>query len=49
MRNIKLLIIDDNQGILNALKLLLKTEYESVKTISNRISFIQSLKKVNRM
>ncbi len=35
MKNKKLLIIDDNPAILNSLKLLLKTEYESVKTISN--------------
>ena len=35
MKDKKLLIIDDNPAILNSLKLLLKTEYESVKTISN--------------
>jgi DNA-binding NtrC family response regulator len=35
MKNKKLLIIDDNPAILNSLKLLLKTEYEWVKTISN--------------
>jgi len=45
MRNIKLLIIDDNQGILNALKLLLKTEYESVKTISNPNQLYSELEK----
>jgi DNA-binding NtrC family response regulator len=35
MKNKKLLIVDDNQGILNALKLLLRSGFESVKTISN--------------
>ena len=35
MKNKKLLIVDDNQGILNALKLLLRPGFESVKTISN--------------
>jgi DNA-binding NtrC family response regulator len=35
MKNKKLLIIDDNPAILNSLKLLLKSEYEWVKTISN--------------
>jgi DNA-binding NtrC family response regulator len=45
MRNIKLLIVDDNQGILNALKLLLKTEYESVKTISNPNQLYSELEK----
>jgi DNA-binding NtrC family response regulator len=35
MKDKKLLIVDDNQGMLNALKLLLKSGFESVKTISN--------------
>jgi len=35
MKDKKLLIIDDNPAILNSLRLLLKTEYEFVKTISN--------------
>ena len=35
MKNKKLLIVDDNQGILNSLKLLLKPAFASVKTISN--------------
>jgi DNA-binding NtrC family response regulator len=35
MKDKKLLIVDDNPAIINSLKLLLKTEYESVKSISN--------------
>jgi DNA-binding NtrC family response regulator len=35
MKDKKLLIIDDNPAILNSLKLLLKADYECVKTISN--------------
>jgi DNA-binding NtrC family response regulator len=35
MKKYKLLIIDDNAGILNSLKLLLKPGFEIIKTISN--------------
>jgi DNA-binding NtrC family response regulator len=45
MKNKKLLIIDDNPAILNSLKLLLKTEYESVKTISNPNQIYSELEK----
>jgi DNA-binding NtrC family response regulator len=45
MKDKKLLIIDDNQAILNSLKLLLKTEYESVKTISNPNQLLSELEK----
>lgn len=45
MKNKKLLIIDDNPAILNSLKLLLKTEYESVNTISNPNQLYSELEK----
>ena len=45
MKDKKLLIIDDNPAILNSLKLLLKTEYESVKTISNPNQLYSELEK----
>jgi len=35
MKKYKLLIVDDNPGILNSLKLLLKPGFEVIKTISN--------------
>lgn len=35
MKSNNLLIVDDNRAILNSLKLLLKADYASVKTISN--------------
>ena len=35
MKRYKLLIVDDNPGILNSLKLLLKPGFEIIKTISN--------------
>lgn len=35
MKRYKLLIVDDNPGILNSLKLLLKPGFEVIKTISN--------------
>ena len=35
MKRYKLLIVDDNAGILNSLKLLLKPGFEVIKTISN--------------
>ena len=35
MKKSKLLIVDDNPGILNALNLLLKSEFDVIKTISN--------------
>jgi DNA-binding NtrC family response regulator len=45
MKDKKLLIIDDNPAILNSLKLLLSTEYESVKTISNPNQLYSELEK----
>ncbi len=45
MKDRKLLIVDDNPAILNSLKLLLKTEYESVKTISNPNQLYSELEK----
>jgi DNA-binding NtrC family response regulator len=45
MKDNKLLIIDDNPAILNSLKLLLKTEYEEVKTISNPNQLYSELEK----
>jgi DNA-binding NtrC family response regulator len=45
MKDKKLLIIDDNPAILSSLKLLLKTEYESVKTISNPNQLSSELEK----
>jgi DNA-binding NtrC family response regulator len=45
MKDKKLLIIDDNPAILNSLKLLLKTEYETVKTISNPNQLYSELEK----
>ncbi len=47
MKNKKLLIIDDNPAILNSLKLLLKAEYESVKTISNPNQLYSELEKID--
>lgn len=35
MKNSTLLIVDDNEGILNALRLLLKSDFKQIKTISN--------------
>ena len=45
MKDKKLLIIDDNPAILNSLKLLLKTEYESLKAISNPNQLLSELEK----
>ncbi len=45
MKNKKLLIVDDNQGILNALRLLLRPGFESVKTISNPNQLYSELEK----
>jgi DNA-binding NtrC family response regulator len=45
MKNKKLLIVDDNQGILNSLKLLLKPEFDTVKTISSPNLLLSELEK----
>ena len=45
MKDKRLLIIDDNPAILNSLKLLLKQEYESVRTISNPNQLYSELEK----
>jgi len=45
MKDKKLLIIDDNPAILNSLILLLKTEYESLKAISNPNQLLSELEK----
>jgi two-component system response regulator HydG len=43
MKKCKLLIADDNKGVLRALQLLLKPEYEVIKTISSTNQLYQEL------
>jgi DNA-binding NtrC family response regulator len=45
MKNKTLLIVDDNQGILNSLRLLLKTEFATVTTLSNPNLLLAELEK----
>lgn len=45
MKNSSLLIVDDNDGILNALRLLLKSEFKQIKTISNPNQLYSELEK----
>ncbi len=45
MKDINLLIVDDNRAILNSLRLLLKGAYASVKTISNPALLYAELEK----
>jgi len=47
MKRNKLLIVDDNAGILNALKLLLKPDFEVIKTISNPNQLYSELERSN--
>jgi DNA-binding NtrC family response regulator len=47
MKKNRLLIVDDNTGILNALKLLLKPDFEVIKTISNPNQLYSELERSN--
>lgn len=47
MKKNRLLIVDDNAGILDALKLLLKPEFEVIKTISNPNQLYTELERSN--